>query len=141
MKSVDVKKLEAPEVKRFLPDKEMRTAVLVSLGLIRHLQEEISGMETMITKKLKAKKGVRQAHHPARHRHNPRPHHHPRGGDIRSFPKVGDYSSYCRCVKSTRISADKVTGHGNGKNGNKYLSWVYIEAAQFVRRFHETVRT
>ena len=43
MKSEDVKKLEAPEVKRFFPDKEMQTAVLASLGLIRHLEEEITG--------------------------------------------------------------------------------------------------
>ncbi len=52
----DVKRLEAPEVKRFFPDKEMQTAVLASLGLIRHLEEEISGIETMILKKLKIKK-------------------------------------------------------------------------------------
>ncbi len=62
-------------------------------------------------------------------------------GNIRRFPSVGDYSSYCRCVQSTRISAGKLTGHGNRKNGNKYLSWAYIEAAQAARRFHETVRS
>ena len=62
-------------------------------------------------------------------------------GHIDRFPTVGDYSSYCRCVKSTRTSNGKVTGYGNRKNGNKYLSWAYVEAAQFARRFHEAVRT
>jgi transposase len=141
MKSEEVKKLEAPEVKRFFPDKEMQTAVLASLGLIRHLEEEIAGIETMIMKKMKIKKEF------ARLITLP-------GigkilaltimlevGNIRRFPTVGDYSSYCRCVKSIRTSAGKVIGHGNRKNGNKYLSWAYVEAAQFARRFHETVRT
>ena len=140
MRSVDVKKLLDSEVKRLFPDKEMRTAVLSSLGLIRHLGEEISTIETMITKKLKVKKEFTKL--------TTLP-----GigtilaltimlevGDIGRFPTVGDYSSYCRCVKSTRISAGKITGHGNRKNGNKYLSWAYVEAAQAARRFHETVR-
>ena len=28
-------------------------------------------------------------------------------GDIKRFPKVGDYSSYCRCVESKRITNKK----------------------------------
>jgi len=141
MKSEDVKKLQDPEVKRFFPDQEMQTAVLASVGLIRHLEEEISGIERMITKKLKIREEF------AKLMTVP-------GigkiltltimlevGDIRRFPTVGDYSSYCRCVKSTRSSAGKIIGYGNRKNGNKYLSWAYIEAAQAARRFHETVRS
>ena len=42
-------------------------------------------------------------------------------GDIDRFPAVGNYSSYCRCVKSERISNSKKKGKGNQKNGNKYL--------------------
>ncbi len=56
-------------------------------------------------------------------------------GDIRRFKKVGNYSSYCRCVKSERLSNDKKKGKGNTKNGNKYLAWAYVEASQFSRRF------
>ena len=56
--------------------------------------------------------------------------------DIRRFPKVGNYSSYCRCVKSERRSNDKKKGAGNRKNGNKYLSWAYAEAAHHAVR-HE----
>lgn len=56
-------------------------------------------------------------------------------GDISRFPKVGNYSSYCRCVKSERLSNKKKKGENNRKNGNRYLSWAYIEAANFAIRF------
>jgi transposase len=56
-------------------------------------------------------------------------------GDISRFAQVGNYSSYCRCVKSERFSNNKKKGEGNRKNGNKYLAWAYIEAAHFAIRF------
>ncbi|MFH1082875.1 MAG: transposase [Pseudomonadota bacterium] len=55
-------------------------------------------------------------------------------GDINRFPEVGNYSSYCRCVKSGRFSNGKKKGTGNQKNGNKYLAWAYVEAANFAIR-------
>ena len=56
-------------------------------------------------------------------------------GDINRFPKVGDYSSYCRCVRSERLSNGKKKDENNRKNGNRYLSWAYVEAAHFAKRF------
>jgi transposase len=56
-------------------------------------------------------------------------------GDIGRFPAVGDYSSYSRCVESKKISNGKKKGENNKKNGNKYLAWAYVEAAQFSRRY------
>lgn len=56
-------------------------------------------------------------------------------GDIKRFPKVGNYSSYCRCVRSQRLSNGKKKGENNTKNGNRYLSWAYVEAANFTKRF------
>lgn len=61
-------------------------------------------------------------------------------GDIARFPKVGDYASYCRCVDSTKISKGKRKGKGNVKNGNRYLSWAYAEAAYFAIRFQPQVQ-
>ena len=65
-------------------------------------------------------------------------------GPIERFQKVGNYASYCRCVQSNRISNSKSKGKGNRKNGNKYLSWAYIEAAnhalwnyEYVKRYHQ----
>ena len=56
-------------------------------------------------------------------------------GDINRFAKVGNYSSYCRCVQSERLSNGKKKGENNRKNGNRYLSWAYVEAANFAIRF------
>ena len=55
-------------------------------------------------------------------------------GDIRRFAKAGNYASYCRCVKSQKLSDTKKKGEGNRKNGNRYLSWAYVEAANFAVR-------
>jgi transposase len=61
-------------------------------------------------------------------------------GDIGRFPKVGNFASYCRCVKSDWLSDGKRKGSGNSKNGNPYLSWAFSEAAHFAVRHHEQAR-
>ena len=57
-------------------------------------------------------------------------------GTISRFKKAGNYASYSRCVKSEKISNKKKKGAGNRKNGNKYLSWAYIEAANAAIRHY-----
>ena len=56
-------------------------------------------------------------------------------GSIGRFAQVGNFSSYCRCVDSLRESNGKKKGEGNTKNGNKYLAWAFVEAANFALRF------
>jgi len=56
-------------------------------------------------------------------------------GAISRFPSVGHYASYCRCVDSTKLSNGKRKETGNVKNGNPYLAWASMEAAQFALRF------
>lgn len=56
-------------------------------------------------------------------------------GTISRFADVGDFASYARCVDSARMSNGKKKGQGNTKNGNKYLSWAFVEAAHFAMRF------
>lgn len=56
-------------------------------------------------------------------------------GDIGRFEKVGNYGSYCRCVRTERTSNGKRKGTGNGRNGNPHLSWAFAEAAYFARRY------
>jgi transposase len=56
-------------------------------------------------------------------------------GTLARFAQVGNFSSYCRCVDSLRESNDKKKGEGNTKNGNKYLAWAFVEAANFARRY------
>lgn len=55
-------------------------------------------------------------------------------GDIRRFATVGNFSSYCRMVSSQRSSNQKKKGENNRKNGNKYLCWAFIEAANIAKR-------
>jgi transposase len=50
-------------------------------------------------------------------------------GTIKRFPKAGDYCSYCRVVRAKKTSNGKSKGSNNSKNGNKYLSWAFVEAA------------
>lgn len=68
-------------------------------------------------------------------------------GSIERFAGVGNYASYARCVDSVRLSNGKKKGEGNVRNGNKYLAWAFIEAANMARRwcpearrFHERKR-
>jgi transposase len=56
-------------------------------------------------------------------------------GCIDRFAQVGNFSSYCRCVDSLRESNGKKKGEGNTKNGNKYLGWAFVEAANFALRY------
>jgi transposase len=61
-------------------------------------------------------------------------------GVIDRFATVGDYVSYCRMVKSERISNGKKKGQGNRKCGNKYLAWAWIEAANFALRYSPPIK-
>jgi transposase len=55
-------------------------------------------------------------------------------GDIRRFETVGNYTSYCRCVRATHTSNGKSKGKNNGKNGNTYLAWAFVEAVHHAIR-------
>src|ERR671914_1618545 len=57
-------------------------------------------------------------------------------GEIGRFPRVGNFASYCRCVDSHKLSNGKRKGSGNTKNGNKYLAWAFVEAANFAIRYN-----
>jgi len=62
-------------------------------------------------------------------------------GSIDRFEKVGNYASYCRCVSGARFSNGKKKGSTNSKNGNKYLTWAFVEAANFAIRYNSTVKS
>ncbi|WP_309249575.1 transposase [Paraburkholderia sp. CNPSo 3272] len=61
-------------------------------------------------------------------------------GAIGRFASAGNFAPYARCVDSQRISNGKKKGEGNAKNGNPYLSWAFIEAANFATRFGAEAR-
>jgi transposase len=61
-------------------------------------------------------------------------------GEIGRFPSVGNFASYCRCVRTEKLSNGKRKGSGNAKNGNKYLAWAFVEAANFAVRYEPLIR-
>jgi transposase len=61
-------------------------------------------------------------------------------GDISRFDGPGNFASYARCVESRRTSNGKSKGQNNRKNGNRYLAWAFIEAANFAIRRSEKAK-
>ncbi len=140
IKSDDIKTLTEKDVERLIPDECHRLAIMASLSTVRHLTCQVERIEKTILGRVRLRdefKGLL-------------------GicgigtilgltimlevGDIRRFAEVGNYASYCRCVRSIRTSNDKKTGEGNRKNGNKYLSWAYVEAAQKARQSYPVIK-
>lgn len=60
--------------------------------------------------------------------------------DIGRFRTVSQYVSYGRLVGSWHGSNGKRKGSGNTKNGNAFLCWAFIEAANFAIRYDATIR-
>ena len=61
-------------------------------------------------------------------------------GEIKRFSNVGNYSSYCRCVESKRVSNEKKKGENNRKNGNAYLGWAFIEASNAAIQHYPEIK-
>lgn len=58
-------------------------------------------------------------------------------GDINRFASAENFASYARTVRSERTSNGKKKGENNRKCGNRYLSWAFMEASNFIRRYDE----
>jgi transposase len=54
--------------------------------------------------------------------------------DIDRFPRVQDFVSYCRLVKSAKESAGKRLGTSGKNLGNAHLKWAFSEAAALFLR-------
>lgn len=61
-------------------------------------------------------------------------------GPVTRFKGPGNYASYCRAVKTEHTSNNRKKGDCNGKNGNKYLSWAFVEAANMAVRYSPELR-
>ena len=131
-----IRELTAKELKRLLPEAYQVLAITSSLAILDCLSQQIKTLEKAVSKRLKHTPSYEQlltvdgigtilAQTIALET-----------GQIGRFPTVGDYASYCRCVNSTKLSNGKRKGQGNVKNGNLYLGWAYMEAAQFAIRFN-----
>lgn len=61
-------------------------------------------------------------------------------GQVKRFKGASQYSSYCRCVESKRVSNEKKKGKNNVRNGNRYLGWAFIEATHHAIRHYEPIK-
>jgi transposase len=135
-----VKQLKSEQVEQLFPDPNIALAIKSNLVVMRTLQEQIKLLENAVTKKAKLEPeydyllstpgiGVILGLTIVLET-----------GAIQRFGKVGQYASYCRCVGSMRTSNGKQKGKGNTKNGNQYLSWAFVEAANFAIRYNDRVK-
>ncbi|MDP1624670.1 MAG: IS110 family transposase [bacterium] len=60
--------------------------------------------------------------------------------DMERFPRVQDFVSYSRLVKSAKESAGKRYGSSGAKIGNAHLKWAFSEAAVLMLRESEEVK-
>ena len=61
-------------------------------------------------------------------------------GEAGRFKSPERFASYCRMVDAKRLSNEKTKGDNNQKCGNRYLSWAFVEASNFARRWDERCR-
>ena len=61
--------------------------------------------------------------------------------DIKRFPKVQNFASYCRLVKPAKESAGKKMGSSGGKIGNVHLKWAFSEAVVLFLRRNDNAKT
>ena len=135
-----IKRLSNEAVDRLLPDTNLALAVKSNLAVMRTLDVFIGRLEKTALRKIKLREEFQPLLSVS-------------GignilgltimletGEIGRFAKVGNYASYCRCVGSEYLSNGKRKGHGNTKNGNKYLAWAYIEAANFAVRYNPQIK-
>jgi transposase len=144
MQGERVKRLDEAQVSGFGFAPDVTLAMQANLAVMQTLQEEIGIIEKRLMERVKL--------HPDYALLNSVPGIGPilattimlETGTISRFAEVGNFSSYCRCVDSRRESNSRKKGEGNTKNGNKYLAWAFVEAANFAirscpeaRRFYE----
>ena len=136
-----IKKLSREEVADLVIDPHVALAITSNLTVMRCLTEQIHHLEKVIKAQVKLK-----------------PAFEPlltvsgigdilgltimlETGDIARFESAGNFASYCRCVGSERLSNGKRKGRGNTKNGNKYLAWAFVEAANYAVRFNPRIKS
>jgi hypothetical protein len=59
---------------------------------------------------------------------------------LTDLASAGNFASYARCADSQRMSNGKKKSEGNTRNGNPYLCWAFIEAANFAMDFSAEAR-
>ncbi|HEY6879333.1 MAG TPA: IS110 family transposase [Polyangiales bacterium] len=135
-----IKRMQAEQLEQLLEDANVGSAVRANLEVIATLSAQISRLEGEILQQVKLAaqfapllsiSGVGRILALTIMLES---------GAMERFAKVGNFSSYARCVDSKRLSNDKKKGEGNRKSGNKYLAWAFVEAAHFAVRYSPRIK-
>ena len=135
-----IKTLTSEQVHDLLPRAELALAVTSTLTVLRCVGEQIVALEQAIKDQVALRPTFRSLLTVAGIGHTLALTIMLEAGEMRRFPSVGQWASYCRCVNSTKLSNGKRKGQGNTKNGNKYLAWAFIEAANFAVRYSPPIQ-
>jgi transposase len=136
-----IKTLDAPQVDELLPNPDLALAVKANLALLNCADEQVDLLERTVIDRIKLRAefrflktvpGIGQILALTIMLET---------GEIKRFLTVGDFASYCRCVGSQKLSNGKKKGQGNTKNGNKYLAWAFVEAANFAIRYCARIKS
>ena len=128
------------DLKQLLKEKYLVIAAQANLDSILFLKQQIHGLEKVIKSKVKLNQAFNGLLTVPGIGHILAMTIMLEVGDIGRFAKVGNFTSYCRCAPTQRLSDGKSKGNGNRKNGNRYLSWAFSEAAQMARRYNQRFR-
>jgi len=144
IKGAEIRALSQEDVESLVDEQDVAQAIAANLAVVHCLQAQIADLERIVRGRvrlrpafqlLKTIPGVGEVLGLTIMLET---------GEIGRFPSVGKYSSYSRCVDSKRLSNNKKKGKGNVKNGNRYLAWAFIEAANHairncdqIKRFHQ----
>jgi transposase len=131
--SNEIKKLEPDDVNTLFADEYVMLSGKASICSIEHLTHQIRGIEKAIKDVIKLRPQFEYLLSVPGIGNILASTIMLEVGDVWRFAHVSNFSSYCRCAPSAYTSNGKKKGKGNTKNGNKYLSWAFIEAAHFAR--------
>jgi transposase len=135
-----IKTLTEEQVQELLPTAEVVLAVTSTLAVLRCVAEQIAVLEQAIKTRVSLCPAFQQLLTVAGIGQILALTIMLEAGEMQRFPTVGQWASYCRCVNSTKLSNGKRKGQGNKKNGNKYLAWAFIEAANFAVRYYPAIQ-
>lgn len=139
-----LKQCTAEEFQNFFRDENVKIAVSGQWEILNCLRKEIAELEKYLNKELKKEKIKEKTLKNLKTVPGIGPilatTIYLESGPIQRFPEVGNYVSYCRCVSSERLSNGKKKGENNRKNGNAYLCWSYVEAANHAVRCAEPIQ-
>lgn len=134
-----IKKLTSEQVEDLFSVSDVVLAVKANLSVMRCVEAEIKTLEQVVRERVKLRPAFRYLLTVSGIGQTLALTIMLETGDIGRFPRVGNFASYCRCVGSEKISNGKRKGKGNTKNGNKYLSWAFVEAANFAIRYEPLI--